>query len=461
VQANGYRFLDLHTGTLGPVLGFPFGPSGNAMPTSAGFAFLSVKATVLPDGHQSVVSIHLADASGQARDEFVVGAFRGYNDPAMRVDEQGESVMASAATAPDGRTVFVGLSVRGRDEWRRSVVALDLERGETIGRFGLDAVPLRTSGGGAARSTTAVPTPGVPTYAYAWPPEIQLSPSGRRAVLTAEVAVDGRVNQVRRWSASIAGRGLDGPRPFRQDVRALQADQCRIDGFATEETYYSLCGFGGNLRVLRLAADGSILGETSVQQLEGPGVGIGQVVNRATGHLFLWNMTSRTLARVSLVSGRLEGFVSVPQRSSAESPESLVGALAHGLSAWLAPSAAAKIFVDPGLALSPDGERLYGLVVDLPDGEHTMTRAAGITVFDARTLALLDWWQPTADFTSLAVSDDGKLVFAAGLAGVDAAGKEADWPASVTAYDARTGQIRLIAGDLGDVWITLRADDGR
>ena len=74
VQANGYRFLDLRTGTLDPVLGFPFGPTGNAMPTRSGFAFLSVKATVLPDGHRSVVSIHLADASGQARDEFVVAS---------------------------------------------------------------------------------------------------------------------------------------------------------------------------------------------------------------------------------------------------------------------------------------------------------------------------------------------------------------------------------------------------
>jgi hypothetical protein len=459
VQAAGYRFLDLHTGTLGAVLGFPFGPNGNAMPTQTGFVFLSTRATALADGHRSVVSLKVVDTTGQARRDFDVGTFRGYNDPALPKDEQGESVIAAARTASDGNTVFVGLAIRGREEWRRSVLAVDLERPRVIGRFELDTVPLRT-GTGAARAANAAPTPGVPTYAYAWPPEIDLSPSGRSALLTAEVVVDGRVNQVRRWRASVDRFGLGSLRPFRRDVPALQPDQCRIDGYATEETYYSLCWLGGGPSVLRLAADGSVLGETSVKQVDGEGIGIAQAVDRAAGKLYLWNMTTRTLARLSLISGKLEGVVTIPQRSSAEQPESLVGALAHGLSAWLAPSAAAKVFVDPGLALSPDGTRLYGLAVDLSDGEHTMTRAAGIYAFDAGTLAVLDWWQPTADFASLAVSDDGTLVFAAGLAGVDAAGNETGWPASVTAYDAQTGEIRLIAGDLGDLWITLRTGVG-
>ena len=58
-------------------------------------------------------------------------------------------------------------------------------------------------------------------------------------------------------------------------------------------------------------------------------------------------------------------------------------------------------------------------------------------------------WPPNADYVSLAVSEDGAFVYAAGMGGVDVEGLPApDVKPSVTVFDATDGSIRLIAGQL-------------
>jgi hypothetical protein len=55
-----------------------------------------------------------------------------------------------------------------------------------------------------------------------------------------------------------------------------------------------------------------------------------------------------------------------------------------------------------------------------------------------------------ADSTLAAVSADGRFVYAAGLPGVDAAGRpKLRQQASITVFDTADGSIRLIAGQLG------------
>ena len=69
---------------------------------------------------------------------------------------------------------------------------------------------------------------------------------------------------------------------------------------------------------------------------------------------------------------------------------------------------------------------------------------------------ILDQLRGSADIVAIALSHDGRLLFAEGLAGVDAAGAEQlDQGASLVVYDARNGQIRLILGQLGDGWLGL------
>jgi hypothetical protein len=77
-------------------------------------------------------------------------------------------------------------------------------------------------------------------------------------------------------------------------------------------------------------------------------------------------------------------------------------------------------------------------------------------VFDARTLGLVGHWEPRALLNSLAVSADGRFVYATGLPGFDLYGHEDGSPASVTVYDAASGEIQVIYGAVGNGdWVTF------
>lgn len=92
------------------------------------------------------------------------------------------------------------------------------------------------------------------------------------------------------------------------------------------------------------------------------------------------------------------------------------------------------------------GSRLYALGIG--QGDPAAAGSTGIFVFDTTTLAPLDHWAPTADFVSLAVSGDGRFVYAAGAPGVEASGRPAQVDASITVYDANDGSVRLVAGQM-------------
>jgi hypothetical protein len=115
---------------------------------------------------------------------------------------------------------------------------------------------------------------------------------------------------------------------------------------------------------------------------------------------------------------------------------------------WMAPPVAAKVFLEPALVVSTDGTRAYGLGVDALGGDGS-GGSRGLYAFDAATLEPLGHWPPTADFASLAISPDGRFVYAAGQSGVDATGSLAPYQASITVYDTVDGSVRLLAGSLG------------
>jgi hypothetical protein len=78
-----------------------------------------------------------------------------------------------------------------------------------------------------------------------------------------------------------------------------------------------------------------------------------------------------------------------------------------------------------------------------------MGGSAGVFAFDAATLEPVGHWPPLADLMSIAVSADGRFVYAAAMAGFDAEGNEAPYGASITVYDVADGSVRLVAGQLG------------
>ncbi len=99
--------------------------------------------------------------------------------------------------------------------------------------------------------------------------------------------------------------------------------------------------------------------------------------------------------------------------------------------------------------ISPDGSPVYAIGVSGDPTEEASRGSTGIYVFDTATLSLQAHWAPTSDFMSVGVSRDGTVVNAAGLPGHDADGREVPLQGgSVTVFDAATGAIRAIAGQL-------------
>jgi hypothetical protein len=123
---------------------------------------------------------------------------------------------------------------------------------------------------------------------------------------------------------------------------------------------------------------------------------------------------------------------------------------------WLAPAAAAKSILMGALVQSPDGTRIYAIGAASGGTPEDPSGSTGVFVFDAATLALVTHWDPVADLVSLAISADGRYLYATGLPGVDAAGRrELAQGASVIVLDVADGAVRRIAGQLGPGALTF------
>jgi hypothetical protein len=148
-------------------------------------------------------------------------------------------------------------------------------------------------------------------------------------------------------------------------------------------------------------------------------------------------ISRRVLDRAVLATGR------GPGTSAGANP---VASLAQVLGRWIAPTAAAKVWLEPALALSPDGSRLYLLAVNGKDITEVDSGSAGVIVLDSMSLGVLGHWPPAADLVSIATSTDGRLVYASGMA-------RPGQPASVTVYDPETGRQVAFLGQLGEDWV--------
>ena len=197
--------------------------------------------------------------------------------------------------------------------------------------------------------------------------------------------------------------------------------------------------FANTIVVRRLDAAGALAGDTSLSAPDG--VDGDLVALSPDGEtLFVWEPVSATLARIDPTTGEMR------QSSGTAAASRPTGPLA-ALGSWLAPAAAAKSFLQSGVVVSPDGTRVYAAGLDSVGEAEGMAGSTGVHVFDAATLTSLGNWKPTADFISLAVSSDGRFVYAAGLARFDASGQERpSQQASITVFTAADGEVQVIAG---------------
>lgn len=457
VHSGGWSTLDLATGTLRN-LGWADWPSRLLPRPNGGFVCLCVAATASGDEEHAVVSIRAINQDGSQGPASKLYELVGTLDPRVAPDEQGSSVLLSAALSPDGRFLLVGRAVREPPEWVVGMDVVALASGRLVRSFELtrsasnrsDELATPAAGSGPAA------TPGIVGGVDAWPPQIAVARDGPHALLWLVEVRGNHVTSQRHLFASVGAAGVEEPKPF-PAADTGGSELCGSWAFADGQRLIRLCApaNGGSAWSLeRLRIDGR--SDPVVGLDVGPSLVWGRVLDRS-GRLWLWDPFTWWIGRVDLESGTVESR-RLPRPTTA-APGDRLAALLRGLAAWVAPSAAAKILIEPALAISPDGSRLYGLTAASRSAGEGFG-SAGIVVIDAATLTMVDRWEPVADLASLAVSADGRFVYAAGVPGVDASGERApSWQASLTGYDADTGEVRLIAGRLGSSWLLFPATD--
>ena len=358
----------------------------------------------------------------------------------------------------NGRLLLLGRSVRHPPDWLIGLDVVDVASGRLVRSFEFGRRPSSASNQGASASAPSSPvaTPRVVAGAYASPPQAAFSSDGRHVVLSLTESAEGHTTLWQTLVATISAGRLEEPKPLARADSGELTGPCTW-GFADGETLIRLCGPATDrprwvLERLRLNGGSDLI----PLDLADGSWAYAHVLD-ARGRLWLWDPFGWWLTRVDLASGATQ--TRQLQRPTASAAGDELGGLLQGLWAWFAPSAEAKMLIQPAMAFSPEAKRLY-LVASASPSPQDGAGSAGILVIDPDTLDVLDRWAPFADVGSIAVSADGRFVYAAGLPGVDASGAVArTWEASLAAYDACTGEVRLIVGRLGSSWLFFRATD--
>ena len=432
VQGGGtYRLADLAAGALGPrVFGTYSGPTTVvARPGGGWLCVCSDWAGSSPTGpSRMIVKLAIAGPTGQLETETVVRDISGRVDPGLPVTAQTQVVDARASVTGDGRYAFLGWAARhGAEGWQLGIDVIDVAAGRVIGSSQLPALSSAT-------------VDGQPTTRIA--PDIDVAPSGG-AVLVSDFWFvnedrDPPPSGVDRWSASFDGTTVAG---FAS--AGSTAGDCVVisKGVVDATTSWVLCSVDGRLRFDRVGRDGATIGSTDLSLSDGLPAAR---VDRSGGQLFVWGPVARTLARIDIATGAISSVTASATASTADPMSGLAAALGR----WIAPPALAKVFLDPALAISPDGTRVYALGVDMRSGEAVASR--GVFVFDTSTMTEVGHWQPVADLTSIALSPDGAWLYAAGQPLFDAGGTASLDAASISVYATADGSVHLTAGDLGN-----------
>jgi hypothetical protein len=436
-ERGDFARVDLTTGSVsGPLTGTT--PSSEVRVRADGsMVCLCVEESGSIGGMPTDVSVTFQryDARGKLQSSAAIRQLSGEPDPrdeSIFVPERPAHVLTDIAFSDDGRYGFVGWSLRAHPVWRSGVLVVDLASGAVVDALQL---PDATDGDGDTRRVVEAPRvvgtihTGAVLVArgwYEWSP-----PASQQPTYTSE-------NDV--FTVSLDGGRLADPKlvPTASDCGGVVTRA----GSLPEGAFWLACTSGGaELTVVRrLGPDNSLLGDVRVSG--SAGIDTEPTAVSADGSkLYVWDPQAGELTRVDLGSGEKTAGKGV----AAADPGPL-----SALGDWLAPTAAAKSWLRGALAISPDGSRVYAIGIREGDGDRGTAGSAGVYVFDAATLQPIAAWQPTADYISVAASADGRLVYAAGLPGVDALGGiKVVQQASITVFDASDGSVRLIAGQLG------------
>ena len=436
-ERGDFARVDLSTGSInGPLTGKS---SSSVLRVGSGGAMVCLcvaeTGSIGDQPTDNIVTFERYDPRGKLTSSLPIEHFSGEPDPRDEgtfIAERPAHVLTRITYSADGRYGFVGWSERAHPVWHNGIVVVDMGSGSVVSRL---ALPDATDGEGDTRRVVDAPSVagsiggGAVLIArgwYAWSP-----PASQNATYTSE-------NDI--YRASFADGSLVDPKPV--PTGSDCGNVVNRAGALPDGGFWLACTNGGAAAtvVRRLRADNSLLGDVHVSG--GEGIETDPTAVSADGStLFVWDPDSATLTRVDLATG---------QKSAGKGVATADPGPLAALGNWLAPSAAAKSWLRGALAISADGSRVYAIGVRGGTDAPSFSGSSGVFAFDATTLEPLGTWQPTADFISVAVSADGRFVYASGLPSVDARGEsELGQQASITVFDTTDGSVRLIAGHLG------------
>jgi hypothetical protein len=428
----GFAIADLTTGTLGTPLDGATGSSEVRRLADGRYVCLCVTTDAFQGAWPShaVVELRTYDAAGTPTGTTPVGEYSGGPHPRpIILGEEPQDIDVAISYSPDGRLGYVGWSTRQPPVWRSGIVVLDLATQGVVRRLELP--------------DTSIGPDDAPVNVLA--PRVAVGPEAKDALISRQrYTVEGLpqtyLNGTDHFLVPASFPATTAARPFAggQSCPDGQADAGLTDG--GNGWFVCWSSTGGLMTVRRVSPAGDLLGDTQVNSM---GEGGSWTVSGSS--IYFWRPVSRTVDRVDLVSGAMTS-------GSAPAPTAVGGSGSSPLEAlgrWLAPSTTAKILLQPGIVVSPGPEPML-YAIGIGSGDATGAGSTGVFVFDSRTLQPLAHWSPVADFVSLAMSPDGKFVYAAGAPGVDADGRRTSNAASITVYDAGDGSVRLVAGELSN-----------
>jgi hypothetical protein len=351
-------------------------------------------------------------------------------------------VLTSLGFSKGGAFGFIGWSFRAHPLWKSGVMVVDLQTGEIVSSRTL---PDMTTGDEDSRRVVEAPrvvgSAGADALVIgrSW---YEFSPPNSES---ARYTFDGEV-----FRASFNSGSLGEPAAL--PGMSGCGDTIRFGGGLPEGGTWVACTRSGAHQTIvrRIAEDGSILPDVVVQGEEGI-EGDATALSRDGSMLFAWDPASATLTRIDVATGE----TTIGEGLTARADDGPLTAFGR----WLAPVASAKSFLRSSVIVSPDGSRVYAIGVKDGVDNPELSGSAGVFVFDAATMELIGTYQPTADFVSLAIGVDGRFVYAAGMPGFDALGRQrGDQGASITAFDTADGTVRVIAGTLGGNAISFGPD---
>jgi hypothetical protein len=349
----------------------------------------------------------------------------------------GEVLSVHAAMAPGGATAALGWVGRREDgSWR----------------FEVELVRLRHDG--VEGTVVVADLPARPAIQFAGEPFLAFDPSGAWLAVGLGVAQAAGSFTAPHWVIPLSGGHLGEPRPLADTPTIVQGGDdvwCDEAGWAATWVFAAICQDGdGDRQVRRWGPDGGELEPLAL----GPTFrveGLGIRMATQSGSVIAWDPVGHRLTSVDAVDGQIRVY---PRGGG---PPDYPGE-------GTPPTDRSMLFGNPAaFAVAPGGDRVYAA------GEATsmdgstgadgapVVRSTGIWVLDLTTRRIVDHWPATARYHQLAISPDGREVIAAGMAGFDADGRANPRQLhSITAFDAATGEVRLVAGELdGGGWVAL------